>query len=66
QVKAGDVVAVREKDKKQLRIQNAVELDKHRNELSWIDVNTDSLEGTMKYSPDLSELSADINEQLII
>lgn len=29
QVKAGDVVAVREKAKKQLRIQNAVELAKH-------------------------------------
>ncbi|MEY8702872.1 30S ribosomal protein S4 [Francisella philomiragia] len=66
QVKAGDVVAVREKAKKQLRIQNAVELAKHRKELSWIDVNTDSLEGTMKSSPDRSELSADINEQLII
>ncbi|KFJ42598.1 30S ribosomal protein S4 [Francisella philomiragia] len=66
QVKAGDVVAVREKSKKQLRIQNAIELAKHRKELSWIDVNTDSLEGTMKSSPDRSELSADINEQLII
>ena len=66
QIKSGDVVAVREKAKKQLRIQNAVELAKHRKELSWIDVNTDSLEGTMKSSPDRSELSSDINEQLII
>ncbi|ALB02018.1 30S ribosomal protein S4 [Francisella persica ATCC VR-331] len=66
QVKAGDVVAVREKAKKQLRIQNAVELARHRKELSWIDVNTDSLEGTMTSSPDRSELPADINEQLII
>jgi small subunit ribosomal protein S4 len=66
QIKAGDVVSVREKAKKQLRIQNAVELAKHRKELSWIDVNTDSLEGNMKASPDRSELSSDINEQLII
>lgn len=66
QVKAGDVVSVREKAKKQLRIQNAVELAKHRKELSWIDINTDSLEGNMKASPDRSELSSDINEQLII
>ncbi|ASG67398.1 30S ribosomal protein S4 [Francisella halioticida] len=66
QVKAGNIVAVREKAKKQLRIQNAVELAKSRKELSWIDVNTDSLEGTMKASPDRSELSSDINEQLII
>ncbi len=66
QIKAGDVVSIREKAKKQLRIQNAVELAKHRKELSWIDVNTDSLEGNMKASPDRSELSSDINEQLII
>lgn len=66
QVKANDVVGVREKAKKQLRIQNALELAKHRQELSWIDVNAESLEGVMKSSPDRSELSADINEQLII
>ncbi|QIV96598.1 SSU ribosomal protein S4P [Allofrancisella inopinata] len=66
QIKAGDVVAVKEKAKNQLRIQNAVELAKHRKELSWIDVNTDTLEGTLKTSPDRSELSSDINEQLIV
>ncbi|AJC48587.1 30S ribosomal protein S4 [Allofrancisella guangzhouensis] len=66
QIKAGDVITVKEKAKKQLRIQNAVELAKHRKELSWIDVNTDALEGTLKASPDRSELSSDINEQLII
>ena len=66
QVKAGDVVAIREKAKKQLRIQNALELAKQRKELSWIDVNIDSLEGVLKASPDRSELSADINEQLIV
>ncbi|MFC4892408.1 30S ribosomal protein S4 [Pseudofrancisella aestuarii] len=66
QVKSGDVIAVREKAKKQLRIQNAIELAKHRKEFSWIDVNTDSLEGVLKASPDRSELSSDINEQLIV
>jgi small subunit ribosomal protein S4 len=66
QVKANDISAVREKAKKQLRIQNAIELAKGRKELSWIDVNSDSLEGTMKSSPDRAELSSDINEQLII
>jgi small subunit ribosomal protein S4 len=66
QVKANDIIAVREKAKKQLRIQNAIELAKGRKELSWIDVNSDSLEGTMKSSPDRAELSSDINEQLII
>jgi small subunit ribosomal protein S4 len=65
-VKANDIVSVREKAKKQLRIKNALELAKHRKELSWIDVNVDLLEGTMKASPDRSELSSDINEQLII
>ena len=66
QLKASDVVAVREKAKKQLRIQNALELAKHRPELTWIEVNAGSFEGTFKASPDRSELSAEINEQLIV
>lgn len=65
-LKADDVVAVREKAKKQLRIQNALELAKNRAELPWIEVNAGSLEGVMKASPDRAELSSDINEQLIV
>jgi len=65
-VKEGDVVAVAEKAKQQLRVQNALEIAKQRPSISWIEVNEGALEGTFKQTPDRSELSSDINEQLIV
>ena len=66
QVKAGDTVAVREKAQKQLRVQQAVELAAQRGDLAWIDVNASKLEGTYKAQPDRADLSAEINESLIV
>jgi small subunit ribosomal protein S4 len=65
-VRAGDVVAVREKAKTQLRIKGALELASQRGDLAWIDVDTKKMEGTFKAVPERSELSAEINEQLIV
>ncbi|WP_082907082.1 30S ribosomal protein S4, partial [Oleiphilus sp. HI0132] len=64
QVKAGDVVAVREKAKNQLRVKNAVELAANRGAVEWIDVDTNKLTGTFKAVPERSELPSDINENL--
>ncbi|WP_027857432.1 30S ribosomal protein S4 [Marinobacterium jannaschii] len=66
QVKAGDVVAVREKAKNQLRIKNALELASQRAPIEWVEVDAGKMEGTFKASPERSDLSADINEQLIV
>lgn len=66
QVAPGDVVSVREKAKKQLRIQAAVALAGQRADSEWLDVNSDKLEGTFKARPDRSELSQEINENLIV
>ena len=66
QVQAGDAVAVREKAKKQLRIQSAVALAAQRGEIEWIDVNTEKLEGVFKARPERAELSSEINENLIV
>lgn len=66
QVKAGDVVAVREKAKSQLRIKNALELAGQRAAVEWVDVDAGKMEGTYKATPERSDLSADINEQLIV
>ncbi|WP_116963819.1 30S ribosomal protein S4 [Fastidiosibacter lacustris] len=63
---AGDTIAVREKSKKQLRIQSALELSKQRGSVSWIEVNEAKLEGVFKSKPERAELPADINEQLIV
>ncbi len=66
QVAAGDVVAVREKAKNQLRIQSALNLAGQRSNVEWLDVNSDKKEGVFKRIPDRSDLSADINENLIV
>lgn len=66
QVQVGDVVAVREKAKNQLRIQNALALSSQRADIDWIDVNSEKKEGVFKRVPDRADLSADINENLIV
>lgn len=66
QVKPGDVVSVREKSKNQLRIKSAVELAGNRAPIEWIDVDTAKLSGVFKSVPERSDLSADINENLIV
>jgi small subunit ribosomal protein S4 len=66
QVKEGDVVAVREKSKKQLRIAQALELAANRGTNEWIEVDAPKMEGTFKRLPERIDLSADINESLII
>ena len=65
-LKAGDVVSIKEKSQKQLRIQNALELAKQKQVLSWFELNASAFEGIIKSSPDRSELSSEINEQLIV
>ena len=65
-VKAGDVIAVREKSKKQGRVLEALELAKQVGMPVWVEVNVDKAEGTFKKSPDRDEFAADINESLIV
>ncbi|WP_396587844.1 30S ribosomal protein S4 [Bermanella sp. R86510] len=65
-VKAGDVVSIREKAKNQLRIKGALDLASQRGDIAWIDVDAKKMEGTFKAVPERSELSAEINEQLIV
>ncbi|MBV1790330.1 30S ribosomal protein S4 [Marinobacterium sp. D7] len=66
QVQEGDVVAVREKAKNQLRIKHALELAAQRAPVEWIEVDTAKMEGVFKTRPERSDLSADINEHLIV
>lgn len=66
QVKVGDLVAVREKSKNQLRLQNSVQTAAQRGDVEWVDVNSSKLEGTFKRVPDRGDLPAEINENLIV
>lgn len=67
QVSAGDVVAIREKAKKQLRIKEAVTLSQELDLVAdWVDVDSTKLTGTYKSAPERSDLPPDINESLIV
>lgn len=66
QVSVDDVVSVREKSKKQARIKASLELATQREKPTWLDVDATKMEGVFKRTPERSDLSADINEHLIV
>jgi len=66
QVQPGDVIAVREKAKQQLRIKSALQLSSQRSDVSWVEVDSTKLEGTFKSKPERTDLSGEINENLIV
>ncbi|MEX8496368.1 30S ribosomal protein S4 [Leptothrix ochracea] len=65
-VKAGDVVTVREKSKKQVRIQEALKLAESIGMPAWVQVDLSKMEGVFKKTPDRDEFGSDINESLIV
>lgn len=66
QVNAGDVIAVADAAKEQLRIKASVDFSQQRGVAEWLDVDAKKFTGTFKSIPERSELSSDINEQLIV
>lgn len=65
-VKPGDVVAVREKARKQTRVVEALQLAQQTGMPAWVEVNVEKAEGVFKKVPDRDEFGADINESLIV
>jgi len=67
QVQPDDRVSIREKSRKQLRIQEATTVARELDLVpGWIDVDLDKLEGVFKAAPDRDDLPPDINESLIV
>ncbi len=65
-VKPNDVISIREKSKKQTRIQDSMNLAKQKGIAEWISLDESKLEATFKSTPERSDLSADINESLVV
>jgi small subunit ribosomal protein S4 len=65
-VKAGDVIAVREKAKKQVRIIDSLQLAESAGFPQWVSVDSKKMEGTFKAIPDRADVAQDVNEQLIV
>nr|WP_314622417.1 30S ribosomal protein S4 [uncultured Noviherbaspirillum sp.] len=66
QVKPGDVIAVREKSKKQTRIVEALSLAEQVGMPSWVSVDSKKMQGTFKSIPERSDIAGDVNESLIV
>ena len=65
-VSANDVVSIREKSRTQARIKAALEVAAQREKPTWVEVDNAKMEGAFKRVPERSDLSAEINEQLIV
>jgi small subunit ribosomal protein S4 len=66
QCKAGDVVAVRDKAQKQLRIQTALQIKSQVGFPDWVEVDEKKFSGTFKQLPDREEILPEINENLVV
>ncbi len=66
QIRPNDTVAVREKSKAQARIQDSLNLAEQSGMPGWVSVDKTKLEGVFKNVPDRADLSAEINESLIV
>lgn len=65
-VQPGDVVEVREKAKKQVRIAAALSVTAQVGFPDWIDVDEKSMKGKFKSVPERSQILPDINENLVV
>ena len=66
QLAPSDVISIREKSKKQVRIQDSLAIAEQLTFPEWLDVNIKAMEGTFKSVPERNELPAEINEQLVV
>jgi len=65
-VDANDVIGIRERTRKQTRVQDALAINANLGFVDWVDVDVDKMQGTFKRIPERSDLPADINESLVV
>jgi len=67
QVSADDIISVKEKSKKQIRIKDSLALNDQLGTLSsWVSVDSKKMEGVFKSIPERMDLPSDINESLVV
>ena len=62
----GDVITVRDRSKKVVRIMEALELSQRRGVPEWLELDRDGFVGKVKALPERAELTMPINETLIV
>lgn len=66
QVSPKDVIAVREKSRQQVRIQDSLAIAEQLGVPEWLEVDSKKMEGLFKTAPERGDLPADINESLVV
>lgn len=66
EVKVGDQIKLVEKSQDQLRVKSAVATASERGLPEWLEVDSTALAGTYKLLPQRDDLSADIQEHLVV
>lgn len=66
QVKAGDVIEIKEKYKSSQRYKDIVEVTGGRMVPAWLEVDAENLKGTVKELPSRDEIDVPVNEVLIV
>lgn len=66
QISKNDKIKVTEKSIKQIRIKNSLKIAEEIGFPKWVKVETDKMEGLFFNIPERSDLSPEINEQLVI
>ena len=65
-VQPGDVISIREKAKKQLRVKAAVDLAQQRESVAWLEVDTNALSGVFKVQPEADELPSEFKVNYVV
>jgi small subunit ribosomal protein S4 len=66
QVSPGDEITVRDNARKQLRVQNALQLAGEAGFPEWVEVDQNKMSGVLKQLPDRDDILPDINENLVV
>jgi small subunit ribosomal protein S4 len=66
QCKAGDVIALSEKARKQARVQQALQIRAQIGFPDWVEVDESKFSGVLKALPERMEILPDINENLVV
>jgi small subunit ribosomal protein S4 len=66
QVSAGDSIGIREKARKQLRVQSAIEIASQVGLPEWVEVDAKKMAGVLKSLPDREDILPDVNENLVV
>jgi small subunit ribosomal protein S4 len=66
ELRTGDVVDVRERSRKVVRIVEAIEAVDRRGVPGWLELDKAAFQGTVKTSPAREDITMPIQEQLIV